>query len=232
MSLLCCHFLRFFFLTSYGFEFSEHWLAYIAFIGVTIPHMLLVTLAFYGIDIFFVNILIFCTSFMKYVQCEVEHLKDDLNAGLVDDDVIRKRVSRIVRIHAKGIELAEKLENILNVLMLVLYSVNTMVLCFLFFEFHIVRSTNARPSRSFLYCLPLFLPKLLNDFINFLKVSIFFGVVQTLLVLFSYFGTKLMEEVGTQSRCFLPLAIIKHSINRVKPSASLFMTCLGTTSTI
>jgi 7tm Odorant receptor len=160
--------------------------------------MLLVALTFYGMDIFFVNILIFCTSFMKYVQCEVEHLKDDMNRFLVDDDAIRKRISRIVRIHTKGIKLAASLENILNVLMLVLYSVNTMVLCFLFFEFHIVGRLARSPVKKFSLLPFLSFPKLLNDFINFLKVLIFFGVVQTLLVLFSYFGTKLMEEVGEQ----------------------------------
>lgn len=31
--------------------------------------------------------------------------------------------------------------------------------------------------------------------VNFSKVCIFFGVVQCELVLFSYFGTKLMDEV-------------------------------------
>lgn len=101
--------------------------------------MLLVTLTFYGMEIFFINILIFCTSYMKYVQCEIEGLKDDLENFLVDDDEIRRRVYKIVKIHNKGIEFAEKLENVLNLLMLVLYSVNTMVLCFLFCEFHIVR---------------------------------------------------------------------------------------------
>lgn len=113
------------------------------FIIITIPHMLLVALAFYGMDIFFINILIFCTSYMKYIQCEVEGLKNDLENFLVDDDTeIRRRVCKIVKIHNKGIEFAKKLENVLNLLMLVLYSVNTMVLCFLFFEFHIVRFTS------------------------------------------------------------------------------------------
>lgn len=38
--------------------------------------------------------------------------------------------------------------------------------------------------------------QLRNDYINLMKVLIFFAVVQTLLILFSYFGTKLMEEVS------------------------------------
>lgn len=100
--------------------------------------MLIVALVFYGMDIFLINILIFCTSYMKFIQCEIESLGDDLESFLVDDKVIRKRICKIVKIHNIGIELAQRLERNLNILMLVLYSVNTMVLCFLFFEFHIV----------------------------------------------------------------------------------------------
>lgn len=125
-------------LISYGFEFPDHPLGYVAFIAVTIPHMLLVTLTFYGLDILFINILIFCQSYMKYVQCELEHLNDDMKNGLEDEEVIRKRIFKIVTIHQKAIGFAERLEEVLNFLMLVLYTVNTMVLCFLFFEFHIV----------------------------------------------------------------------------------------------
>lgn len=75
---------------------------------------------------------------MKFVQCEIECLKNELDL-LVSDDAIRKRVFKIVKIHNKAIELAAILEKVLNLLMLVLYTVNTMVLCFLFFEFHIVK---------------------------------------------------------------------------------------------
>lgn len=76
---------------------------------------------------------------MKYVQCEIEELKNELeSSNIIEDEKIRNRICKIVRIHNIGIELAEKLECVLNLLMLVLYSVNTMVLCFLFFEFHIV----------------------------------------------------------------------------------------------
>lgn len=124
--------------SSYGFEFPDHPGLYVAFLLIAVPHMLLVTLTFYGIDIFFVNILIFCTSYMKYVQSEFVSLKEDLESGLKDDDEIQNRVRKIVVAHNKGIGFAEKLENVLNLLMLVLYSVNTMVLCFLFFEFQIV----------------------------------------------------------------------------------------------
>lgn len=111
---------------------------YFAFVVVTIPHMLLVTAVFYGIEILFINILIFCQSYIKYVQCELVHLKDDMDGGLEDEVVIRQRVGEIVAVHQKAIAFSEKLEDVLNFLMLVLYSVNTMVLCFLFFEFHIV----------------------------------------------------------------------------------------------
>lgn len=134
------NFLFFHFSFSYGFKFSEHPLVYISFLVITIPHMLLVTISFYGIEIFFINILVFCTSYMKYVQCEIDCLKDDFRNLLDVKDAIRKRLCKIVEIHNKGIELAEKLENVLNLLMLTLYTVNTMVLCFLFFEFHIVSS--------------------------------------------------------------------------------------------
>lgn len=106
--------------------------------------MLLVALVFYGMDIFLINILIFCTSYMKYIQCEIESLGDDLESFLVDDKIIRERISKIVKIHNIGIELAQRLEGILNILMLVLYTVNTMVLCFLFFEFHIVSFIGTR----------------------------------------------------------------------------------------
>lgn len=154
--------------------------------------MLLVTLTFYGVDIFFINILIFCNSFMGFIQCEIERLKWDLENFLVDCNSIKKRISRIARIHNKGIELCTKLENILNLLMLILYTVNTLVLCFLFFEFNIVISL-----LFFIFCQRLhrFFFQLLNDYINLLKVLIFFAVVQTVLILFSYFGTKLREEV-------------------------------------
>lgn len=113
--------------------------------------MLLVALTFYGMDIFFINILIFCTSYMKYVQCEFEWLKKDLENGLEDDCEIRKRVRKIVIVHNKGIRFAEKLENVLNLLMLVLYSVNTMVLCFLFFEFQIVGFSDRKDFAIILY---------------------------------------------------------------------------------
>lgn len=123
---------------SYGFEFIDHPWMYVSFILITIPHMLLVTLIYYGTDILFINILLYCTAYMKYVQSEVECLKDDLETFLTDDDAIRKRICKIVEVHQKGLEFAGKLEEVLNLIMLVLYTVSTMVLCFLFFEFHIV----------------------------------------------------------------------------------------------
>jgi hypothetical protein len=176
---------------SYGFDFPNYPAIYIAFIIIAIPHMLLIALIFYGIDIFFINILIFCSSYMKFVQCEFERLKEDLENGLEDTEEIRRRVKDIVIAHTKGIGFSEKLEEVLNLLMLVLYSVNTLVLCFLFFEFQIVSDPH-----HFNQHLNLFVFQLLSDFINLLKVLIFFGVVQTLLVLFSYFGTKLMDEAS------------------------------------
>jgi 7tm Odorant receptor len=175
--------------SSYGFGFPNYPAIYIAFIIIAIPHMLLITLIFYGIDIFFINILIFCSSYMKFVQCEFERLKEDLENGMNDTEEIRRRVKDIVIAHTKGIGFSEKLEEVLN--LLVLYSVNTLVLCFLFFEFQIVSEPH-----HFNQHFNLLVFQLLSDFINLLKVLIFFGVVQTLLVLFSYFGTKLMDEAS------------------------------------
>lgn len=60
----------------------------------------------------------------------------------IDDETIRNELFEIVKKHNKGIKLAETLENVLNLVMLVLYSVNTIVLCFLMLEFQIVSSTN------------------------------------------------------------------------------------------
>lgn len=60
----------------------------------------------------------------------------------IDDETIRNEIFEIVKKHNKGIKLAETLENVLNLVMLVLYSVNTIVLCFLMLEFQIVSSTN------------------------------------------------------------------------------------------
>jgi hypothetical protein len=162
------------------------------FLLFAVPHMLLVALMFYGIDMFFINILTFCVGYMKFVQCEFKRLKKDIENGLKCNKVIGERVKDIVIAHTSAIKFSEKLEEVLNFLMLVLYSVNTVVICFLFFEFQIVSFGKIlRSSVDFTICFH----QLLSDTINFLKVLVFFGVVQTLLLLFSYFGTKLMEEV-------------------------------------
>nr|QGW50702.1 odorant receptor 4 [Propsilocerus akamusi] len=116
-----------------------------------------------GIDVLFINLVIFCGSYFKYIQCKIINLHQDMENLQIDDETIRNELFEIVKKHNKGIKLAETLENVLNLVMLVLYSVNTIVLCFLMLEFQIV-------------------------------ILIFFVVVQSLLILFSYFGSKLQDE--------------------------------------
>lgn len=100
--------------------------------------MLVMALILYGLDMFYVNLLIFCTSFMSHVHAKVELLKQKLINKKLSDDEVKAEIKRIVLAHNAGIELANQLEDISNFLMLVLYSVSTLVLCFLFFEFNIV----------------------------------------------------------------------------------------------
>ena len=101
--------------------------------------MSLVVLSFYSIEYFFINTMMLCTLYFKYVQCEIKSLKDDLDAACLNDELIRKKIYKIVKIHNTGIELGEQLEKVTNFTMLVLYALNTAVLCVLFIEFHIVR---------------------------------------------------------------------------------------------
>lgn len=57
----------------------------------------------------------------------------------IDDCAIRKELYEIVKIHNKGIELAKQLENILNFLLLAIYTVNILILCLLMLELRLVR---------------------------------------------------------------------------------------------
>lgn len=66
-------------------------------------------------------------------------LKEKIQAGKLNEGEIKKELKEIVKAHNNGIELCEQLEEILNLLMLVWYSVITIVVCFLFFEFNIVK---------------------------------------------------------------------------------------------
>lgn len=75
---------------------------------------------------------------MRYVQSKCNVLKEKILAGELNEGEIKMELGKIVKAHNNGIDLCEQLEDILNFLMLVWYSVFTIVLCFLFFEFNIV----------------------------------------------------------------------------------------------
>jgi hypothetical protein len=75
---------------------------------------------------------------MRHVQCKIQLLDKKLMSNSFDEREVEIDIFNIVKAHYVAIELCEKLEEILNFLILVLYSVNTLVLCILFFEFNIV----------------------------------------------------------------------------------------------
>ncbi|CRL04592.1 CLUMA_CG017660, isoform A [Clunio marinus] len=106
----------------YGINFSHYPLIYVLVLIVLIPQCWIFINACYGIEIFFINLL----------------LRKDMKCFLTKDVDIVKRILNIVVIHNKGIAISKKIEEILNLLMLVLYVVNTFILGFLFLEFHVV----------------------------------------------------------------------------------------------
>ncbi|XP_070506780.1 odorant receptor 10-like [Chironomus tepperi] len=114
----------------------------------------------------------YVASYFHYVQCKIQYLNEELIAKKVKGNELKKRIAEIIEAHNIAIKFAEQLEDISNILVFVLYSVNTIILCFLFFEFNILS----------------------EDMLNFFKVLVFFGVVQMLLFLFSYFGTNLEDQ--------------------------------------
>lgn len=75
---------------------------------------------------------------MKYIQSKCKLLKEKIINGKLSEDEIKKEVFQIVEKHNVGVDLCEQLESILNILLSVWYSVFTIVICFLFFEFNIV----------------------------------------------------------------------------------------------
>lgn len=75
---------------------------------------------------------------MRYVQSKCYVLKDQMERGDYDDKSLKNSLKKIIQTHNDAIEMCTQLEDILNLLMLVWYSVFTIVLCFLFFEFNIV----------------------------------------------------------------------------------------------
>ena len=101
--------------------------------------MFIVALVFYGVEILFVNLLNSCSLYFEYIQCKIQLLILEMEDECFDESNLPSRFLNIIVDHEKAIEFAEKLENVINGLMLVLYSVNTIVLCFLMFEFSIVR---------------------------------------------------------------------------------------------
>lgn len=133
---------------SYGFEFPEHPKIYGLLLVISTIHMFIVTFVFYGVEILFVNLLNSCSLYFEYLQCKIQLLNLEMENECFDESNLPTRFRSIIVDHEKAIEFAEKLENVINGLMLVLYSVNTIVLCFLMFEFSIVRIV------SFLLFLP------------------------------------------------------------------------------
>lgn len=101
--------------------------------------MFCVTFVLYGVEILFVNLLNSCSLYFEYLQCKIQLLSFEMEDECFDESNLPARFRSIIVDHEKAIEFAEKLENVINGLMLVLYSVNTIVLCFLMFEFSIVR---------------------------------------------------------------------------------------------
>lgn len=95
-------------------------------------------MVFYGVEILFVNLLNSCSLYFEYVQCKIQLLNFEMENECFDESNLPTRIRSIIVDHEKAIEFAKKLENVINGLMLVLYSVNTFVLCFLMFEFSIV----------------------------------------------------------------------------------------------
>ena len=123
---------------SYGFEFREYPFAYFLLLVPTIVHMLGITLTFYALDFLYVNLLVYCASFFQYVQCKIQNLNEKLVAKKIEGNELKKEIASIIEAHNVGIKFAEQLEDVSNIWMFILYSVNTIILCFLFFEFNIV----------------------------------------------------------------------------------------------
>lgn len=100
--------------------------------------MLGIAYIFYGLDCLYINLLVYVTSFFRYVQCKIQHLNQKLVEKKIKGNELKKEIASIIEAHNVAIKFAEQLEDVSNILVFVLYSVNTIVLCFLFFEFNIV----------------------------------------------------------------------------------------------
>ncbi|KAL7028228.1 hypothetical protein ACKWTF_005766 [Chironomus riparius] len=124
----------------YGFEFREYPFAYFLLLIPTIVHMLGIVHIFYGLDFLYINLMVYVASFFRYVQCKIQHLNEELVGKRIEGNELKKEIASIIEAHNIAIKFAEQLEDVLNILVFVLYSVNTVVLCFLFFEFNIVSS--------------------------------------------------------------------------------------------
>lgn len=93
---------------------------------------------FYGLEYLYINLLVHVASFFRYVQCKIQHFNEELVAKKIKGNELKKEIAAIIEAHNVAIKFAEQLEDVSNILVFVLYSVNTVILCFLFFEFNIV----------------------------------------------------------------------------------------------
>jgi hypothetical protein len=103
---------------------------------LVIPHAYIVTISFEIANGVFINIVVFCTLFMKFIQLEIQKISKE-----IDDDIkIKERIKEVVNLQNRGLEIADQVEKIISDYLFVLYAVLTFILCFLFFEVRMVRN--------------------------------------------------------------------------------------------
>jgi hypothetical protein len=81
----------------------------------------------------------YCSAYFQYVKVKIHLLNKELENDSSDEHLMLKKLESIIKNHRKAIYFAEKLDDITNVMSFLNFFVNIFLVCFLMFNFGIVR---------------------------------------------------------------------------------------------
>lgn len=84
-----------------------------------------------GFDLFFVNLIQYCEAFLKFIKTKIHLLNEMLEKGNFEETTVENKIKEIMKIHSVALNLIAKLDNILNMMMFLMYSANSFTLIFL-----------------------------------------------------------------------------------------------------
>lgn len=84
----------------------------------------------------------YCQAYFKYIKTKIHLLNRILLEKNPDEDLIEKKLKEIIKCHIVAVDLVEKIDDCLNLLMLMMYISNSLNLIFLILEFSVVSIKN------------------------------------------------------------------------------------------